>query len=115
MKILILASNPRQDLNLDREIRDLKEVIQKSRNDQSFEVENALAVRVEDLQDLLFKYEPQIVHFCGHGAGQPGLVFERHDDGEQWVRTDALRDLFRLFANRVVMCVAQCLLLRRTS
>lgn len=101
MKILILASNPRKDLNLDREIRDLRDVIEKSRNHQQFEVEDALAVRVGDLQDLLFKHEPQIVHFCGHGGGQPGLVFEGNDGQEQWVRTEALRDLFRLFSKKV--------------
>jgi YARHG domain len=101
MKILILASNPRNDLDLDDEIRDLKEVIDSSRNRQDFEVEDALAVRAGDLQNLLFKHEPQIVHFCGHGGGQPGLVFEGKDGGEQWVRTEALRDLFRLFSNKV--------------
>jgi len=101
MKILILASNPRKDLNLDREIRDLRDVVEKSRNRQQLEVEDALAVRVGDLQDLLFKHEPHIVHFCGHGGGQPGLVFEGNDGGEQWVRTGALHDLFRLFSSKV--------------
>ena len=101
MKILILASNPRKDLNLDREIRDLKEVIKKSQNRQAFEVEDALAVKVEDLQELLFEHRPQIVHFCGHGSGQQGLVFEGNDGGEQWVRAEALSDLFRLFAKNV--------------
>jgi len=90
MKILILASNPRKDLNLDREIRDLREVIEKSRNRQEYQVEDALAVRVRDLQDLLFKHRPEIVHFCGHGSGQRGLVFEGNDGGEQWVRTEDL-------------------------
>ena len=101
MKILILASNPRKDLNLDREIRDLRNVIEASRNRQEFEVEDALAVRVGDLQDLLFKHKPQIVHFCGHGSGQQGLVFEGNDGGEQWVRAEALSELFRLFSKNV--------------
>ena len=101
MKILILASNPRKDLNLDREIRDLKDVIEKSRNRQQFEVEDALAVRIGDLQDLLFSHRPQIVHFCGHGSGQQGLVFEGNDGEEQWVRAEALSDLFRLFSKNV--------------
>ena len=69
MKILILASNPRRDLNLDREIRDLKAVIEKSRNRQDFEVEDALAVRVGDLQDLFLKHQPQIVHFLFFALG----------------------------------------------
>ncbi len=101
MKILILASNPRKDLNLDREIRDLKNVIEASRNRQQLEVEDALAVRVGDLQNLFFRHEPQIVHFCGHGSGQQGLVFEGSDGGEQWVRAEALSDLFRLFSKNV--------------
>ncbi|WP_017302024.1 SUMF1/EgtB/PvdO family nonheme iron enzyme [Nodosilinea nodulosa] len=101
MKILILASNPRNDLNLDREIRDLKEVIEKSRNRQDFDVEDALAVRVGDLQDLFLRHQPQIVHFCGHGSGREGLVFEGSDGSEQWVRTEALSGLFRLFSNDV--------------
>jgi hypothetical protein len=104
MKILILSSNPRNDLDLDEEIRDLKEVIDDSRNRQNFEVEDALAVRAGDLHELFFRHEPQIVHFCGHGGGQPGLAFEGRDGGEQWVGTEALRDLFRLFSNRVT-CV----------
>jgi formylglycine-generating enzyme required for sulfatase activity len=101
MKILILASNPRKDLNLDREIRDLRQVIEQSRDRREFEVEDALAVRVGDLQDLLFRHRPQIVHFCGHGSGAQGLVFEGNDGGEQWVRAEALSDLFRLFASNV--------------
>lgn len=101
MKVLILASNPRKDLDLDREIRDLKQVIEKSQNREQFEVIDELAVRVRDLQDLLFRYRPQIVHFCGHGAGEQGLVFEGEEGEEQWVQTQAISDLFRLFSNSV--------------
>jgi hypothetical protein len=100
-KILILASNPRKDLNLDREIRDLRDVVESSRNREGFDVEDALAVRVGDLQDLLLEHSPYIVHFCGHGGGRSGLVLESKDGGEQWVRTDALRGLFRLFSKKV--------------
>ena len=101
MKVLILASNPRKDLSIDREIRDLREVIEKSHSHKDFEVVDALAVRVTDLQQLLFKYEPQIVHFCGHGSGQQGLVFQDENEKEQWVRSEALSELFRLFSSSV--------------
>lgn len=103
-KILVLAANPRKDLNLDREIRDLQGVIERSQNREQFEVIPGLAVRVGDLQELLFKHKPQIVHFCGHGSGEQGLVFEGDNGGEQWVGTDALSELFRLF-NSDVECV----------
>lgn len=101
MKILILASNPRKDLNLDDEIRDLKDAIERSANRQQFDVEHAPAVRVGDLHDLLFKHRPQIVHFCGHGSGKQGLVFKGSDGGEQWVRAEALSDMFRLFSKNI--------------
>lgn len=106
MKILILASNPRKDLNLDREIRDLKRAIESSRNQQEFEVVDELAVRVGDLQELLFKHQPQIVHFCGHGGGEQGLVFASDAGREHLVRTEALSNLFRLFSSSV-----ECVLL----
>lgn len=100
-KILILASNPRKDLNLDGEIRDLQGVIERSQNREQFEVVPGLAVRVGDLQELLLKHRPQVVHFCGHGSGERDLVFEGNNGGEQWVRAEALSDLFRLFSSNV--------------
>ncbi len=105
-KILILAANPRRDLNLDREIRDLEGVIDRSNRHDALLVVNALAVRVEDLQELLFKHRPQIVHFCGHGGGDAGLIFASDVGREHLLSTDALANLFRLFASTV-----ECVLL----
>lgn len=105
-KILILASNPRKDLNLDEEIRQLREVIDNSRDHEDFELVDALAVRVGDLHELMFKHQPQIVHFCGHGGGAQGLVFNSDQGQEQLVGTEALSGLFSLFAENV-----ECVLL----
>lgn len=105
-KILIIASNPRKDLNLDREIRDLKGVIQRSRNKAQFEVEIELAVRPGALQELFLANEPRIVHFCGHGTGEQGLVLENDAGREQLVSTNALSSLFELFDDKV-----ECVLL----
>jgi CHAT domain len=100
-KILILASNPKRDLALDREIRDLEGVVKRSRNRDEFEVRVGSAVRPEDLQELLLEYEPQIVHFCGHGTGEQGLVFQNTAGREQMVTTSALSSLFKLFTGKV--------------
>ncbi|MGK7934951.1 MAG: tetratricopeptide repeat protein [Xenococcaceae cyanobacterium] len=104
MKILILASNPRRDLNLEGEIRHLQEVIERSRNREDLEVEVGLAVRPEDLQGLFLKHEPEIVHFCGHGTGKPGLVLQDDAGLEKLVSTDALSNLFEL-CSEWVKCV----------
>ncbi|MGL5832769.1 MAG: NACHT domain-containing protein [Waterburya sp.] len=100
-KILILASNPKGDLRIDREISDLKKAVERSKNQEQFDVEIELAVSPEDLQDLFHEYKPYIVHFCGHGTGEKGLVFENQAGGEQIVSNQALSSLFKIFRDDV--------------
>ena len=67
-------------------------------NTEEFAVVKKLAVRSEDLQGIFEKYNPYVVHFCGHGAGEEGLVFESDRSGEQLVSNQALSGLFNLYA-----------------
>ena len=100
-KILVLSSNPRNDLQLNREIKDLKNIIKRSQNQSQFEMEFELEVQPEELQDLFLRHEPRIVHFCGHGTGEQGLVLQNKAGREQKVSTDALSNLFELFDRQV--------------
>jgi Cdc6-like AAA superfamily ATPase len=104
--ILILASNPRKDLNLDREIRDLKKVINRHGKEAQLEVEIELAVRPEDLPELFLEHQPLIVHFCGHGTGEKGLVLQNDAGREQLVSTNTFSNVLALFNDKV-----QCVLL----
>ena len=97
-KILILTSNPRNDLKLEREIKDLYNVIKRSKNQSQFEVQFELGVSPQELHELLLEHSPYIVHFCGHGTGQ-GLVLENNQFEEQIISTEALAQLFGLFSN----------------
>lgn len=97
-KLLILASNPRRDLDLDREIRDLTNAV---RRIGDFEVVPGFGVRAQDLQELLAEYSPQFVHFCGHGGGDKGLVFQDDEGREQFVSTKVLSRIFRNFADDI--------------
>lgn len=103
-KILILSSNPRNDLKSEREIKDLKNVIKRSKNHTEFEIEFELEVHPEELQELLLENEPRIVHFCGHGTGKEGLLLQNNAGREQVVSTEALSNLFALF-DKQVECV----------
>ncbi len=103
-KILILYSNPRGDLKLTREIKDLQNVIKRSKNQSQLETELELDVHPEELQEKLLEHEPRIVHFCGHGTGEQGLVLENQAGQEQVVSTEALSNLFELF-DKEVECV----------
>ena len=103
MKILILASNPRKDLNLDDELRIVQSEIDRSAKRDQFSVVKETGVPVGDLQRLMHRHKPEIIHFCGHGSGQEGLIFKVDGGGEQRVRASALASLFRLFES--VKCV----------
>ena len=105
-KILILAANPRRDLKLEQEIRDIEEGLKRSAYREEFDLEIKLAVRVKDLQATLLEVKPWIVHFCGHGNGSEGLVLENDAGKQQLVSTEALADLFRIVAKwKAVECV----------
>lgn len=97
-KLLILSSNPRRDLNLDREVSDLVSAIQRL---GKFEIRLGLEVRSQELQGLFTEHSPQVIHFCGHGAGERGLVFQDENGQERLVSTEILARLFKIFSNEI--------------
>ncbi len=105
-KILILASNPRADLDLGYEIHALKNIIEDSENLQEFDVVINDAISPSNIQNLFLEHEPRIVHFCGHGSGENGLVFADSSGKEQLVSTQALSNLFKEFDDTI-----ECVLL----
>ena len=102
-KILILAANPQgvSKLRLDEELRDIEEGLQRAKKREQFLIKSALAVRHRDIHRQIMDFEPQIVHFSGHGAGEDGLVFEDLTGGVKLVDGEALAGLFELFADHV--------------
>jgi len=101
--ILILSANPKgtNPLRLDEEIRGIKEGLKRSKYRDLFQVETAEAVRVEDIRRAMLDHEPNIVHFCGHGGGEEGLVFEDVTGQVKLVSAEALAGLFSLFAEKL--------------
>lgn len=69
IKILFLAANPLDTdrLRLDEEFRAIDEALRKSAFRDHFDLLSHWAVRVDDLQELLLRHQPDIVHFSGHG------------------------------------------------
>jgi hypothetical protein len=66
-----------------------------------FELHQRWALRPRDLQRALLDVEPEIVHFCGHGEGETGIVLEDASGQMQLVSTAALSNLFGLCAEHV--------------
>lgn len=101
--ILIAAANPSNEarLRLDIEVRDIKERLNSAKHRDLFELKQIGATRVRDLQTAMQQHEPTIVHFCGHGAGDSGIVLEDNAGKTQLVSTEALANFFELFVDEV--------------
>ena len=102
-KILLLSANPtdRSKLRLDEEVREIQAGLERAKRREEFEIIPKLAVRTEDLRRALLDYEPQIVHFSGHGAGDGGLALENNSGQMQLVSAQSLARLFKLFEDKI--------------
>jgi CHAT domain len=118
--LLFLTANPKgtTTLRLDQEIRDITEGLQRAQHREAFNLETRWAVRPRDIQRALLDLNPQIVHFSGHGLGEPtaqeettrklnapeGLAFEDPEGKIAIASTEALATLFSLFKD-TIQCV----------
>lgn len=101
--ILLLSANPNgtAPLHLAEETKRIKAGLKQAKNRKLFRIEQAEAVTARDVQRAMLEHEPQIVHFSGHGEGEPGIILEGSNGKPQTVSGDALADLFELFADKV--------------
>ncbi|WP_414583447.1 NACHT and WD repeat domain-containing protein, partial [Scytonema sp. PCC 10023] len=105
--ILILAANPTSTsrLRLDEEVREIDEGLRRANKREEFKLEQKWAVRQRDFYRAMLDCQPQIVHFCGHGAGQDGIVLNDEMGQPALISADALGSMFKLFATKGVECV----------
>lgn len=99
--ILFMSANPydprgRGNLRLHEEEREIRDRLR-----YRVTINSVGAVRTRDIQRAMLDYNPQIVHFSGHGSGQDGLVFEDAVGQGKLVSSEALATLFRLFSSQV--------------
>src|SRR5215217_308682 len=76
IRILFLSANPwtTSRILVDEEAREIFERIQEGPYRDKFELHNHAAIRPIDLQRLLLMYQPQIVHFSGHGTKKEEII-----------------------------------------
>ncbi|MFB2891319.1 CHAT domain-containing protein [Aerosakkonemataceae cyanobacterium BLCC-F50] len=105
--ILILAANPTNTapLRLEEEIREIDEGLRRGNKREQYKLEQKWAVRSRDFYRAILDYQPNIVHFCGHGAGEDGIVLEDDTGKMVLVQTNALASMFKVFAKKSVECV----------
>ena len=105
-KILILTANPidTEKLSLDQEVREIQQGLERAKWREQFQILSSWATRPKDLRRTLLDYEPQIVHFSGHGQGAHGLILQDDEGHAKPVAARALARLFKLF-EQTIECV----------
>ena len=106
MKILFLAANPvgTTRLRLDEESRAIDQVLRQAEFRDRFEIRQHWAVRVSDIQELLLRHKPDIVHFSGHGSPSSEIILEDSFGEAHSVSTRALSQLFNVLKDNI-QCV----------
>jgi len=101
--ILVLAANPTDipRLRLEQEVREIDNGLRRSPNRDEFELKQQWAVRISDIRRAMLEFEPDIVHFCGHGAGEEGIAFEDDSGHTKFVGAEALSGFFQLFSEKL--------------
>lgn len=121
-RILFLASNPADtgQLQLAEEYRRVSERLQDGGQMDNFELYQKWAVTTNKLVNAILSYKPRIIHFSGHGKGEPsdaagsrnigsvetvspakkaesGIILQDQFGKSKIVETKALANMFRIF------------------
>lgn len=100
--ILILAANPKDQkrLDLEQEVKKIKEGLAQNIKNK-FILHEIWAASILDMRRAFLNLNPNIVHFCGHGSDEEGLLFEDNNRQTKLISTDALAEFFALFSDKV--------------
>ena len=103
IQVLFLSANPLATgrILVDEEAREFFERIQEGPYRDRFALHVHTAIRPHDLQRLLLIYQPQIVHFSGHGSKEQKIILGGIHGRGKTVNQDALRNLFAIYRNHV--------------
>ncbi|HEX7711517.1 MAG TPA: CHAT domain-containing protein [Sphingomonadaceae bacterium] len=76
VRLALLVTNPERTASLQTgiEARDIQKAIESAPKGNEFEVKVVLAPTFDDLIDALNQFDPQILHFSGHGGGRALLL-----------------------------------------
>jgi hypothetical protein len=109
--VLFLSANPKgtPQLRLDQEQREITDAWERSTHRDEFDFKPKTALRTSDLRRGLLDTKPEIVHFCGHGAGQNGIAVEDADGRTHLISSSALANLFQHFGHVKCVVLNACL------
>jgi hypothetical protein len=99
IRILFLSANPSSTswISVDEEARQISERIQEGPYRNNFELHKHTAIRPDDLQKLLLRYRPHIVHFSGHGHKTRRIILGGSSGRGEAIDGKGLAQVFALY------------------
>lgn len=106
-RILFLSANPLPTgrILVDVEEREISERLQEGPFRDYFELFKHTAIQPIDLQKLLLRYQPHIVHFCGHGHKTEKIILGGAPGRATTVDRQGLAQVFSLYKHHVRLVV----------
>ena len=102
--ILFLSANPASTdpLELIKECNIINQKIRAAANKGDFKLEQRHDISIKWLIEELLNYNPQILHFSGHGSSNNSLIFKNEDTGQiEEVPPLALSNLFKILGSKI--------------
>lgn len=102
--ILFLSANPTQTqpLELIKECNGINQKIRSSAGRELLKLEQRHDISIKWLIEELLNYNPQILHFSGHGSEKSALIFKNENTGQiQEVPPSALSSLFKILGKKI--------------
>src|SRR5690349_10669720 len=99
---LFLGANPSDQtrLALTHETREIKERLQRTPLRKDIDFVEAWATRAEQLQGLLLRRKPALLHFSGHGSKAGQILVEDEQGATAPISAEALAGLFQALPER---------------
>lgn len=103
LKVLFLAANPvdTPQLRLDEEVRAIDQALRKADYRDRFDLIQHRAVQYGDLQELLLRHQPDLVHFSGHGSATGELLLQGENGIAHPIREQTLSRLFSVLKDNI--------------
>jgi hypothetical protein len=102
--ILFLSANPdgTDKLDLIKECNIINQKIRASAGRELFKLEQRHDISIKSLIEEILNYNPQIIHFSGHGSDKSALIFKNENTGQiEEVPPIALSNIFKVLSNKI--------------
>jgi CHAT domain-containing protein len=107
VRILLLSANPSNTsrIRVDQEAHEIFERLEEGSRRDAFDLIPFQALRAGELQRVLMKYKPRIVHFSGHGSFEKKIITEGAGAKGKKFDTAGLVKVFGLYKDHVRLVV----------